>query len=199
MKQPQQNAGNYRICGSVTIGHKELVWGENSSAGPGQRYLCAYHETNELFSRYVDCMVSDDYAEIIQLFGQRMVEETRALQKEVEQLKASGVSVEPITMEQCVPDDPADSLVGRVVVMRPEILRAEFQRPDCQVFLVTGGFGAQGNARGRKVFCTSRYHGRNEVFFRSDVLGTLRPECTPAWVSEKLAAVQARRREEKQR
>ena len=199
MKQPQQYAGNYRICGAVTIGHKELVWGENPSAGPGQRYLCAYHETNELFSRYVDCMVSDDYAEIIQLFGQRMVEETRALQKEVEQLKASGVSVEPITMEQCVPDDPTDSLVGKVVVMRPEILRAEFQRPDCQVFLVTGGFGAQGNARGRKVFCTNLYHGRNEVFFRSDVLGTLRPECTPAWVSEKLAAVQARRREEKQR
>lgn len=199
MKQPQQYAGNYRICGAVTIGHKELVWGENPSAGPGQRYLCAYHETNELFSRYVDCMVSDDYAEIIQLFGQRMVEETRALQKEVEQLRASGVSVEPITMEQCVPDDPTDSLVGKVVVMRPEILRAEFQRPDCQVFLVTGGFGAQGNARGRKVFCTNLYHGRNEVFFRSDVLGTLRPECTPAWVSEKLAAVQARRREEKQR
>ena len=199
MKQPQQYAGNYRICGAVTIGHKELVWGENPSAGPGQRYLCAYHETNELFSRYVDCMVSDDYAEIIQLFGQRMVEETRALQKEVEQLKASGVSVEPITMEQCVPDDPADSLVGRVVVMRPEILRAEFQRPDCQVFLVTGGFGAQGNARGRKVFCTNLYHGRNEVFFRSDVLGTLRPECTPPWAAEKLAAVQARRREEKQR
>ena len=199
MKQPQQYAGNYRICGAVTIGHKELVWGENPSAGPGQRYLCAYHETNELFSRYVDCMVSDDYAEIIQLFGQRMVEETRALQKEVEQLRASGVSVEPITMEQCVPDDPTDSLVGKVVVMRPEILRAEFQHPDCQVFLVTGGFGAQGNARGRKVFCTNLYHGRNEVFFRSDVLGTLRPECTPAWVSEKLAAVQARRREEKQR
>ena len=179
MKQPQQDTGNYRICGSVTIGHKDLVWGENPSAGPGQRYLCAYHETTELFSRYVDCMVSDDYAEIIQLFGQRMVEETRALQKEVEQLKASGVSVEPITMEQCVPDDPANSLVGKVVVMRPEILRAEFQRPDCQVFLVTGGFGAQGNARGRKVFCTNLYHGRNEVFFRSDVLGTLRPECTP--------------------
>lgn len=199
MKQPQQNAGNYRICGAVTIGHRELVWGENPSAGPGQRYLCACHETTELFSRYVDCMVSDDYAEIIQLFGQRMVEETRALQKEVEQLKASGVSVEPITMEQCVPDDKSDSLVGKVVVMRPEILRTEFQRPDCQVFLVTGGFGAQGSARGRKMFCTNLYHGRNEVFFRSDVLGMLRPECTPAWVSEKLAEVQAKRKEEKQR
>ena len=51
-------------------------------------------------------------------------------------------------------------------------------------------FGANANSRGNAVFCTNLYHGKHTRFERCDIQGEVKPEHLPAWVAERLAAVQ---------
>ena len=62
------------------------------------------------------------------------------------------------------------------------------EKPDRQLFLVTGGFGASANARGSAVFCKNLYDGKNTRYERMDVLGEVKPERMPDWAKEKAAA-----------
>lgn len=91
---------------------------------------------------------------------------------------------------QCEQDDPEQDYTGKVVVLRPDILKDEFKTPEDQLFWVDGGNGARPNAIGRKVYGKFLKDGEKTHFFRSDILGVLRNEFIPEWVQEKLPAMQ---------
>lgn len=60
-------AENYEITQAVRIGGKEVVFGvDETNAEP---YFCAFYTANELFYEYSDCMVGDNFAEMMKLFG----------------------------------------------------------------------------------------------------------------------------------
>ena len=67
-----RKAGDYEITHAIHIGEKELVLGENLSAEDGMYYLIAYCETNGMLQRYTDCMISDDFVELAELFAERL-------------------------------------------------------------------------------------------------------------------------------
>ena len=63
-------AENYEITQAVRIGGKEVVFGmDETNAEP---YFCAFYTANELFYEYSDCMVGDNFAEMMKLFGERI-------------------------------------------------------------------------------------------------------------------------------
>jgi len=187
MNDEKRMAENYEIIHAIHIGDREVVFGENQNSDPDARYLCAYCVTNELFQQYEDCMVGDDYIEIMKLFTKRLDEQMDKVMADREKVTAP---IETITAEQCFPNDLGESINGKVVAIRADALRREYRTSDRQIVLVTGGFGANANSRGSAVFCTNLYHGKNSRFERRDIQGEIKPEHRPAWVEERLAAVQ---------
>ena len=73
MVEPRK-AGEYEIFNSIYIGEKEIVIGELPYDSP-EKYLCAYFESNGIIGSYSDCMVSDNYAETMMLFADRIREQ----------------------------------------------------------------------------------------------------------------------------
>jgi hypothetical protein len=69
MNDEKRMVGDYEIIHALHIGDQEIVVGEDPAAAPGQMYMCAFCEQNEIFARYDEVLCSDDYAEIIGIYG----------------------------------------------------------------------------------------------------------------------------------
>lgn len=106
-EEKRMAAGDYEVLHAIHIGDREVVFGEDRNSEADSRYLCGYCASNELFQRYEECMVSDDYLEIMELFNERVNGQIREVR--LEQEKAT-VPVEVITAEQCYPNDLSRSI-----------------------------------------------------------------------------------------
>ena len=187
--EEKRMAGDYEIFQSIGVGHKEIVMGESPEASEDERYMCAYCTTNEIFAQYSGVMVSGDYTEILELFQERIREETEKLREELAQPEREGIDDSPVMNEGFVPVSYDDELKGKVIVIRPDVLKREYQRATRQYQLCTGGFGASPNSRGSACFCTNIYSGQESRFERRDVLGIVLEDQMPFWVREKLETV----------
>ncbi|MFR3017029.1 MULTISPECIES: hypothetical protein [Clostridia] len=190
MSEEKRMAGDYEIIQAVHIGDREIVVGENQADEQGLPYLVAYYESNAILGRYYDAIGSDDFTEIMEIYGQRIMEQAQKTRVELSTPKVQGIDNSPITAERCTPISYDDDLNGKVIVIKPEVLRPEYRRATSQVKLCTGGFGADPHSRGSAVFCTEVYTGRQSRFERRDVLGVLEPEDQPKWVQHYLSVLQ---------
>ena len=181
MNDEKRMAGDYEIIHAMHIGDQEIVVGENPAAAAGQMYMCAFCEQNEIFARYDEVLYSDDYAEIISIYGQRVTEQAEKTRIELKGPKIQGIVNAPITANGCTPISSDDDLNGKVVVIRPDILRREYRRATNQVMLCDGGFGASPNSRGSACYCVNLYTGKTSRFERRDILGVLKDDQIPKW------------------
>lgn len=188
--QEKRTAGNYEIFQAISVGIVEIVMGEEPNAELGERYMCAVCTTNDLFAQYSDVCVSADYAEILELYGQRVASEAEKLMNEVAEIRNQGIDDRAVTDAGFIPLTYEDDLSGKVVVLRPDILKKEYQRATRQYQLVTGGFGASPNSRGTACFCTNLYSGKRDRFERQDVLGIVDREDLPDWAKEGLRRIE---------
>lgn len=136
---------------------------------------------------------SDDYLEAMQVFLDRVqaqVELSRA------ELAKYPFDKTVFTVKDCIPDDKSSSIVGKVVVINAEPKRYEYQHPAYQLVLADGGNGATGG-RGQAVFGTCLATGEHRRWERYDVLGEIKPECTPQWAKEALSKIKAQEKEKK--
>jgi len=181
-------AGTYEITQALHIGEREVVLGidENSA---DSKYICAYCAKNDLFANYEECIGSDDYIEIVKLFAER-IQEQAELMKNVKE--NAPIPLETITAEQCYPNDYKESINGKVVAIRASSLRPEYQTADRQIVLVKGGFGAEANSRGRAVYTTNLYTGKESRWDRADILGEIKE--LPKWAKERLSIIQAEKK-----
>ena len=190
MSDEKRMAGDYEIIQSVLIGDREIVVGENQADTGGLPYLVAYYESNAIIGRYYDAVGSDDFPEIMEIYGQRIMEQAQKAREELSTPKIQGIDNSPITAEGCTPISYDDDLNGKVIVIKPEVLRPEYRRATSQLKLCTGGFGAYPHSRGSAVFCTEIYTGRQSRFERRDILGVLESENQPQWVQHYLLVLQ---------
>lgn len=186
MNEEKRMAGDYEIIHALHIGDLEIVVGENPSATAEHRYMCAYCDSNILFERYEDVMVSDDYPEIISRFGQRVAQQADKTRAEMIAPALLGIQNAPITAKDCALVSPADDLHNKVIVIKPDVLRREYRKATCQVMLCEGGFGASPNSRGSACHCVNLYTGKGSRFERSDVLGILEGAQIPKWAQQGL-------------
>ena len=189
MEKEKRMADEYEIIHAVQIGDREIVVGENPADTNGQKYMTAFCESNDLFARYDEVLVSDDYPEIMKYFGERIAQQAEKTRAELFTPKFQGIDVSPIMGEGCTPITGKDDLNGKVIVIRPEVLRREYRRSTNQVKLCTGGFGASPNSRGSACFCKDVYSGKESRYERRDVLGVLTPEQRPEWVKYGLESI----------
>lgn len=151
--------GDYSVKYSMYIGHKDIALGENPSADKDERYMCCFVETNAIFESYSGVLVSDDFAEIAKVFGQRVADAAEKIIQENERACTEVGMNDELAADSCVPASYEDSIENKVVVVKGSILRPEFRHANHQLMLCTGGFGAQANARGRTCCCISLYDG----------------------------------------
>ena len=178
--------GDYTVLNSMYIGRKEIAICENPKADKGERYLCCYIENVIVFERYTEALVSDDFAEIAKVFGERIASAAEEIIKETEKANEQIGENTEIMQDKCAPITWEDSIENKVVVIKGNILRPEFRHASHQLMLCTGGFGSQANARGRTCYCISLYDGRQTSYYRSDVLGVIEPEKLPEWAQKGL-------------
>ena len=181
MNENKRKAGDYEIIHAMHIGDQEIVVGENPAAAAGQMYMCAFCEENEIFARYDEVLCSDDYAEIIGIYGQRVAEQAEKTSIELKGPKIQGIANAPITAAGCTPITSDDDINGKVVVIRPDVLRREYRMATNQVALCDGGFGASPNSRGSACYCVNLYTGKTSRFERRDILGILKDDQIPKW------------------
>ena len=191
MADEKRTFGDYTLITSIWIGEYEIAICENLNAeNKDEVYLCGYVESNGIFGRIKDCMVSNSYADIVTCFGERITQKAEEFQMETEKIQNEVGDNSPISIEDCIPITHDDHIEGKVIVLKSEVLRPEFQRATSQLMLCTGGFGAQPHSRGRACFCTRLFDNENEQFYRADVLGIMPEDKLPEWAKERLNSIQ---------
>ena len=184
--QPEKRmADNYEITQAIPIGDKEVVMGmDETNAMP---YFCAFYSKNGICGSYSDCMVSDDYVEIMEIFSERVREQCEKVREEQEKIT---VPMEPITADMCLSLAYDTSLVGKVAAVRLDALKPEYRSAPDQLVYVTGGIGARGKARGSACICTNLYSGKSSRWERQDMQGEVRPEFLPDWAKVRAEKIQ---------
>ena len=186
MGKEKRMIGDYTVLCSVNVGEKEVILASNEQSTDGEKFLCGFVERNDLFELCKECVVSDDYIEIVHLFGSRVANEAELFKEQVEKLD---IPITLITEADCIPDHYSKDINGKIIAIDPKVLKPEFQRADRQLYLVYGGSGASANTRGSAVFCTNLHTGKNCRWERYEVMGEVKPECMPEWAKEKAEAL----------
>lgn len=177
--EEKRMAGDFEIIHALRIGDREIVLGENPHGVGDERYMCAFCVDKGLIADYSEVMVSDDYTELVKLFGERVAEQAEKTSVALSGPKHQGIPNASITAEGCEVIGHQHDLRGKVVVIKQEVLRPEYRRATCQLHLCRGGFGAVPNSRNSACHCTELYSGKTLRFERDDILGTIEPERLP--------------------
>lgn len=182
--------GDYSVCAEMRIGKYEIVVCESDKAPAEERYLCAYVESNGVFERCTECMVSDNYADIVTLYGERITQKAEEMQKIIEKEGKIAGDDSEIVAEQCIPITEKDNLENKIVVISGNVLLPEYRRATHQIMLCTGGSGAMPMSGGRTCFCKSLLDSHDTRFYRQDVLGILDESRIPEWVKNGMKKIE---------
>jgi hypothetical protein len=178
----------YEIMHAVRVGDKEIIFAEDKEAKDGMFWLVGDVTSNGILGNYADCQVSGDYLEVLAEFTGRVNAQIEAMRSEITQSKTQ---CPVFTAEHCYRNDYSQSIDGKIVAIKAEVLRPEYRRGEVQIVLVSGGNGARGNSHGRAVFCYHLNDGKQTRFERHDVQGEVKPEFIPKWALDKAAEIQA--------
>ena len=61
MENEKRMVGDYTVLCAVNIGAREIILAENEQDSSGERFLCCYGERNDIFEKFAECAVGDDY------------------------------------------------------------------------------------------------------------------------------------------
>lgn len=186
MDNEKRMVDTYEIKHAITMGDREVLFLEDEkNSFPYMVCNCSWDNPLSV-EQYFNAVVSEDYLEMMTEFTSRATAQIEAVK--AERAKIS-VPLEPFTLEHCVTDDTGECIEDKVAVIRQACLRPEYRTADKQLVLVTGGFGAQGKARGRAVYTVNLYSGKESRWNRADILGIVKPECMPDWAKERLRLI----------
>ncbi len=191
MDDEKRIVDTYEIKHAIHIGDKEILFGVDERKSDCPYMVCNCSWDNPLgIEHYFNAMGSADYLEMMTEFTSRITAQLEAVIAERTKIT---VPMQPFKLEHCIPIDSMQNLENKVVIINPERLRPEYRTADKQLVLVTGGFGAHANSRGRAVYTTNLYSGKESRWNREDILGVVRPEYMPDWAKERLAQIQSER------
>ena len=173
--------GDYEIIHSLYIGDREIVVGDNPNAAKDERYICMNLQHLDVFLKPEDAVVSDDFTEIIQEYGNRLAAQAEKTRPLVMKPKIQGIDTRVLTEKDCHRINSSDNIHGKIIVIKPTALRREYQMCTNQIMLCTGGFGASPNSRGNACYCVDLYTGEKCRQERPDVMGTLERSQLPKW------------------
>lgn len=173
----------------ITIGDRAIVLGKIQGGEYAGKYMSGYRHHENTWFRYTDVTISEDYFEALNAFTQHIQKQSDRTRIEITAPFFDGIDLEPIDKFGCKPLSEDDMLVGKVVVIRADVLRPEYQHSTYQLRLCVGGFGAHPRSRGSACFCKSLLTGEEGRFERDEILGTIDRDSLPLWARQKLDAI----------
>ncbi|SHJ24962.1 hypothetical protein SAMN02745975_01616 [Geosporobacter subterraneus DSM 17957] len=191
MDDAKRMVDTYEVKHAIHVGDKEILFGVDEKKIDCPYIVCNCTWDNPLgIEHYFSAVGSADYLEMMTEFTSRVTAQLETVKAEREIVT---VSLRPFTLEHCIQNDNNQNLENKVAIIRPERLRPEYRTADKQLVLITGGFGARANSRGRAVYTTNLYSGKESRWNREDILGIVKPEYMPDWAKERLKQIQAQR------
>jgi len=179
---------NYEVIHAIHVGDKEIVFAEDKDSENGMCWFVGNYTSNDILGQYADCQISDDFLETMQEFTGRVNTQIETMRSEISK---SETPCPVFTAEHCHRNDYSQSIDGKIVAIKAEVLRPEYRRGAVQLVLVDGGNGSKENPNGRAVYCYHLNDGKHTRFERHDVQGEVKAEFLPKWATEKAAAIQA--------
>ena len=179
MEQQKEYAGNYEIIESCKIGRTRVVVGQDLSSE--QPYLVAFAKSTAIGIEYNQCMVSQDYLDICELFVDRQRKALDQVRQERRERKSDGI---PYDSSVCVENSTRMDYTGQILVLRQSYLSPALRSKEEQLVLAESGFGCRPNASGVKVYCRDCYTGERFYVPRYEILGVMKPECVPKWAAK---------------
>jgi hypothetical protein len=192
MDDGKRMVNTYEVKHAIHAGDKEIIFGvdQTKTDYPYMVCDCTWFEPLGI-ERFFNASGSTDYLEMMKEFADRVAAQIDAVKEERAKIE---IPLEPITPEQCTPNDYGENIENKVVAIRASCLWPEYRTADSQLVLATGGFGARANSTGRAVFTVNLYFGKESRWNREDILGVVKPEFMPDWAKEKLKQVQVGRK-----
>ena len=86
MENEKRKVGDYTVLCAVNIGAREIILAENEQSTNGERFLCCYGERNDIFEKFTECAVGDDYIDAALFFAERIKQDAERFRAEVEKL-----------------------------------------------------------------------------------------------------------------
>lgn len=174
IKNKSRKMGDYRVLHRLQIGKAVISVGIYEEAAYGLKYVVAYDIEGHHYNK--DTLIYTNEESIaMAAYGGFIADEAKAMQVE-EQNK---IKRETITEDQCIPFDEEAVLFGKVVVLRPY---KPTVMSDLQICIVVGG-------NHWLLRCAKIIDGHRMNIQREDIMGILKPECYPDWVTEKLKCI----------
>lgn len=195
MTDEKRMLGELEVQSAIHVGDKEVLLLLNPQSAEAPYLVCYNNQIPGLgLDNPTEVVGGTDYLEAMDEF-------LRRAQGQVEQVRADRArSEEPqevFGIEHCLPgsNQREERLVGRVIVVKPETYRPEYRNVANQLLYVTGGFGAEPNARGAAVFAHNVFSGEKSDCRRHQVIGILDPKHAPEWVKPGVDAIRAQIKE----
>lgn len=86
MENGKRMVGDYTVLCAVNIGSREIIFAENEQSANGERFLCCYGERIDIFERFTECAVGDDYIDAALFFAECIKQDAERFRAEVEKL-----------------------------------------------------------------------------------------------------------------
>lgn len=178
------------MLNEITIGDQAIVIGKIHGGEFDGSYMTSYRHHENAWFKYTNVKISRDYLTIMDAYSQYISAQTDKTNIQISAPFFEGVDLEPIYAEGCKLLSEDDDLIGKVVVIKADVLRPEYQHSTYQLRLCVGGFGARPHSRGSACFCKSLLTGKEGRFERDEILGTIERDKLPLWAKQKLDAFQ---------
>ena len=89
--------GDYEVIHSLHIGDREIIVGDNPKASKDERFMCVTCQYIDVFIKPEDAIVSDDFTEIIQEYGNRLAVQAEKTRPLVMKPKIQGIDTRVLT------------------------------------------------------------------------------------------------------
>ncbi len=191
MDKEKRMIETYEVLHSLPLGDREISVGVDTKQDMPY-LLCNAERTLLGITQYDNAVISEDYLEIMTMFTDRIKSQIQQVRDERYEL---GVDAIPLGKECCRPDGMEQSLVGKVLILKPSSLKPEYATVDHQLILATGGFGCEPKARGQTIFCVNLGTEKSGRWDRYDVLGVADLDKLPQWAQEQAVKLKHREKE----
>lgn len=173
----------FEILSAFDIGYKTIVLAKNKYASLKEKYLCGILTNNGVYEIITDCLISDNYAELASVMGERIMNESEKVLRKLEEIQI--VTGDNLEITECDRFEN-EAIEKKVLVLDGDKLPPEYRCAAYQLMYCTGGFGAQRNPRGRTCFVKRIYDDQEMSWIRSDFIGYMPEEKLPKWAKEKI-------------
>lgn len=187
----EEKPDGFTILEAVWIGGKHIFLAEKTDAE--MPYLTGERNANPFNISYDNGFVFDNFLDTYVDFAEK-------IKKEIDKIKSirkeNGIADWGLGKDVCIPDSAKMDFKDQYVLVKTEYLSPEYRASQHQIFKAENGFGCSPNARGNAVFGKTLFDNSKVRYERYEIEGIIDPKKMPAWVQEKLRALQVKKNEQ---